>query len=36
MGQTISEKILSRVCGRPVQAGELVFPEPDLITTHAW
>ena len=36
MGQTISEKILSRVCGRPVQAGELVFPEPDLITTHDW
>ena len=36
MGQTITEKILSRVCGRPVKAGEIVYPEPDLVTTHDW
>ncbi len=36
MGQTITEKILSRACGRPVSAGEIIFPEPDLITTHDW
>lgn len=36
MGQTISEKILSRICGRPVAAGELVFPEAELVTVHDW
>lgn len=36
MGQTLSEKILSRACGRQVMQGEIVFPEPDLITTHDW
>jgi 3-isopropylmalate/(R)-2-methylmalate dehydratase large subunit len=36
MGQTISEKILSRVEGRPVRAGEIIYPEPDLITCHDW
>lgn len=36
MGQTITEKILSRVCGRAVKAGEIIYPEPDLITTHDW
>jgi 3-isopropylmalate/(R)-2-methylmalate dehydratase large subunit len=35
-GQTITEKILSRVCGRTVREGEIVLPEPDLITTHDW
>ncbi|MFN0303204.1 MAG: 3-isopropylmalate dehydratase large subunit [Burkholderiales bacterium] len=35
-GQTITEKILSRVCGRAVKAGEIIYPEPDLITTHDW
>lgn len=35
-GLTISEKILSRVCGRTVRQGEIVMPEPDLITTHDW
>jgi 3-isopropylmalate/(R)-2-methylmalate dehydratase large subunit len=34
--QTITEKILSRVMGRPVTPGEIIYPEPDLITTHDW
>jgi 3-isopropylmalate/(R)-2-methylmalate dehydratase large subunit len=36
MGQTITEKILSRAMGRPVSAGETIFPEPDLVTVHDW
>jgi homoaconitase/3-isopropylmalate dehydratase large subunit len=36
MGQTIAEKIFSRACGRPVQEGDIVYPEPDLVTTHDW
>ena len=36
MGQTISEKILGRAQGRPVRAGEIIYPEPDLITCHDW
>jgi 3-isopropylmalate/(R)-2-methylmalate dehydratase large subunit len=36
MGQTITEKILSRVVGRPVSAGETIYPEPDLMTVHDW
>ncbi len=36
MGQTITEKILSRVMKRPVKAGEIVYPEPDLMTVHDW
>lgn len=34
MGQTAAEKILSRVCGRAVASGEVIYPEPDLITIH--
>jgi 3-isopropylmalate/(R)-2-methylmalate dehydratase large subunit len=36
MGQTLTEKILSRKVGRNVQAGEVVFPEPDLVVVHDW
>jgi 3-isopropylmalate/(R)-2-methylmalate dehydratase large subunit len=36
MGQTLTEKILSRVMQRPVSAGETIYPEPDLITVHDW
>lgn len=36
MGQTISEKILSRVEGRPVKAGDIIYPKPDLVTVHDW
>jgi len=36
MGQTISEKVLSRVVGRPVHAGEIVHPVPELVTVHDW
>jgi len=36
LAQTITEKILSRVMGRPVTPGEIIYPEPDLITTHDW
>lgn len=32
--QTITQKILSRVIGRPVIEGETIYPEPDLVTTH--
>lgn len=35
-GQTITEKILSRICGRRVTAGEVVMPEAELITVHDW
>ncbi|WP_368414571.1 aconitase family protein [Falsiroseomonas sp.] len=35
-GQTITEKILSRICGRRVFAGEVVMPEAELITVHDW
>ncbi|HEY5900707.1 MAG TPA: aconitase/3-isopropylmalate dehydratase large subunit family protein [Burkholderiales bacterium] len=36
MGQTLTEKILSRVMQRPVSAGETIYPEPDLVTVHDW
>jgi 3-isopropylmalate/(R)-2-methylmalate dehydratase large subunit len=36
MGQTITEKILSRAMGRAVIPGETIYPEPDLITCHDW
>lgn len=36
MGQTITEKILSRTMGRPVTAGETIYPVPDLMTVHDW
>jgi len=36
MGQTATEKILSRAVGRAVRAGELIYPEPDLVTVHDW
>jgi len=35
-GQTITEKILSRICGRRVSAGEIVMPEAELVTVHDW
>ena len=36
MPQTATEKILSRAMGRPVRKGEIIYPEPDLITVHDW
>jgi 3-isopropylmalate/(R)-2-methylmalate dehydratase large subunit len=36
MGQTLTEKILSRVMGKPVTAGETIYPVPDLMTCHDW
>jgi 3-isopropylmalate/(R)-2-methylmalate dehydratase large subunit len=36
MGQTLTEKILSRKVGHNVQVGEVVFPEPDLVVIHDW
>lgn len=36
MRQTLSEKILSRVVGRPVSAGEIIHPVPELVTVHDW
>ena len=36
MAQTATEKILSRVLGGRVAAGDIVFPEPELITVHDW
>jgi 3-isopropylmalate/(R)-2-methylmalate dehydratase large subunit len=35
-GQTIAEKILSRICHRRVAAGEIVMPEAELVTVHDW
>lgn len=34
--QTCTEKILSRAMGRPVEVGEIIHPEPDLVTVHDW
>jgi methanogen homoaconitase large subunit len=34
MGQTLSEQILSHAAGRPVQAGDLVVVEPDVVMSH--
>jgi len=36
MAQTIAEKILSRAVGRTVRVGEIIYPEPDLVTVHDW
>ncbi len=36
MGKTISEKILSRVTGNDVSAGDIIYPEPELLTVHDW
>jgi 3-isopropylmalate/(R)-2-methylmalate dehydratase large subunit len=36
VGQTLTEKILSRVMGKPVMAGETIYPVPDLMTCHDW
>ena len=36
MGQTLTEKILSRALGKPVCAGETIYPEPDWVTVHDW
>ena len=36
MGKTITEKILTRVTGDDVSAGDIVFPEPELLTIHDW
>lgn len=35
-GQTIAEKILSRICGRTLRAGEIAMPEAELVTVHDW
>jgi 3-isopropylmalate/(R)-2-methylmalate dehydratase large subunit len=35
-GQTITQKILSRICGRRVAPGEVVMPQAELITVHDW
>jgi methanogen homoaconitase large subunit len=34
MGQTLSEQILSHAAGRPVQPGDLVVVEPDVVMSH--
>jgi 3-isopropylmalate/(R)-2-methylmalate dehydratase large subunit len=36
VGQTMTEKILSRVMGRAVNVGETIYPVPDLMTVHDW
>jgi 3-isopropylmalate/(R)-2-methylmalate dehydratase large subunit len=36
MGQTITEKILSRVQGQRVSAGDIIHPIPELMTVHDW
>jgi hypothetical protein len=34
MGQTITEKILSRVVGHTVRPGDIIYPEPEI--TESW
>jgi 3-isopropylmalate/(R)-2-methylmalate dehydratase large subunit len=34
MGLTATEKIIGRALGKLVQAGDIVYPEPDLVTVH--
>lgn len=34
MGMTLTEQILSHAAGRPVQAGDLVIVEPDVVMSH--
>lgn len=34
MGQTLTEQILSRKAGRPVQPGDLVVVEPEMVMSH--
>ena len=36
MSKTITEKILSRVTASDVNAGDIIFPEPELVTVHDW
>jgi len=36
VGQTLTEKILSRACARTVRVGETIYPPPDLVTVHDW
>jgi homoaconitase/3-isopropylmalate dehydratase large subunit len=36
VGKTITEKILSRVTGSDVSAGDIIYPEPELLTVHDW
>ncbi len=36
MGKTITEKILSRVTDSDVSAGDIIYPEPELLTVHDW
>jgi len=35
-GKTISEKILSRAGRTDVRAGQIIYPEPDLVVIHDW
>jgi 3-isopropylmalate/(R)-2-methylmalate dehydratase large subunit len=35
-GKTITEKVLSRVTGSDVSAGDIIYPEPELLTVHDW
>lgn len=36
MSKTITEKVLSRVTGSDVWAGDIIYPEPELLTVHDW
>ena len=36
MAKTITEKVLSRVTGSDVSAGDIIYPEPELLTVHDW
>ena len=36
MGQTLAQKILSRIVGRSVEIGEIIMPEAELVTVHDW
>lgn len=36
MSKTITEKVLTRVTGSDVTAGDIIYPEPELLTVHDW
>ena len=36
VGRTATEKILARVLGAPIAVGDIVYPEPELLTVHDW
>ena len=36
MGMTLTQKILSKAVGAPVAVGQIIMPEPELVSVHDW